>query len=817
MGHTLHGIYESGGGCMCYVWHVLGYPWAVCTHPGFPALLNYTGVDAHDIPIKYVMQKIFGPAHWTVNGSEYYPAYTCPVFPTLLWDSLGAEEWTLDQSKGILNSSGWSVEVLCDEVAWDWPHKAEGDEIYGLEGLQRVIELDESLTAGWGSITESLMRLSVDATRPETFGILEDSGGRLFSRIDALGANDHLVLWCEHEAIAVVSATTPVVNEFRAFIADDGAGRGLYGSRIADHLYRPTIGCIPVISDVPLGIAGEYCELWQIPLDENGDFVMSPLDENGVEWPIVAKQRGGVVSTSIRTNANKTSIDILPWTDALKVDVDKREFAQNFEAHLKRYVLCRGVNSKGTNDEITLNQQCPHFVMYERWFEKPDIATIIKHTNVIPLWLCGPGEVVVFDTYEDIANALNDVIQSTDTHFPYSIHIPKDISGVASFQQLNGMLVTTASDPVTGIPIGAYFDPNYLTLISGPLAFILGLGLPNTGFTEGSNFDHLHTLDNVFRDDYNSDLRKFIYNLEYCGNKLSGIQIGEYWQKPWVDPSNIGSESDLHDGILTKLKRSNYYYQPDWINNGPGSGSFDRQDIRYDVVYNIPHDATGDPVLYIDNANGLEINEEISIGVALSGVIDTITDIDEDFEVEVDNDKLYYEDEFPFGKSLFFIPYLEAEKLDDLLWEDSHGNSNWKTSDNFVDPYLVKKKTAINTQYISGIFRALLGETVTGAYIAPELQNSYFPWVDIYGDIYGEGLTSWIEWTSMDDALVPYEFHAYSYEMNTEDSLYDVLKAEILLHCAQMTMDWDYDRLQWRCHFRPIEPLNKSDAFMAGR
>jgi hypothetical protein len=802
MAQTLHGIYESGGGRMAYVFHVLGYPWAVCTDPALisAAEILGAGYEDHDAAARYLRRKIFGPAHWTVSASEYYPADTAPMFATLLFSSLGAESWRIDQASGMLSSSGWSVEILDDDLSVTWPHKASGDEIWGLEGLHRVVDLDESGSAGWGELDASLMRRLVDGeTRPSSFDMIEQSGGRLSARLTALGANDHMMLWVEHECIAVNDVTVADADrpeELEVDIADAGAGRGLYGSRIADHLYRPSLSYRPIISDVPGSIAGEYCRLWQIPLDETGALV---LDVDGD--PIVAEQRCGVVSTNISTRKNVTSIDVLPFTDSFKIDVERQQLAKSYESHLQRYVLCRGVDSGDDAESITKYQQCPHLILQE-WRPNVTLGTDGGYSDPVPIWLCEPGEVVVFESKEEIFNAIMNKINSLDhpgqIYWEYNL---SSITGGTLYHKTGRADNDTRRAKHVTESSGTRFalDRESLTRVTGPLAFVLGICDWDPDSYDESENQTQNGFFNLIRNNTN----KLIFDMEYVSHKMGGTR-DDVWLL-----ANDGTLSSL-GAFNREVFSSNYYYQWDWINHhpGPDNGSNDTyHDIMTAGSFSLPDDGTSEPVIYVNSDEEIEIGETLNVGKNLYCTIES----KDDGIVDIVDDKLLAEEQIPYGMSLFHIPASMVDNLD----EEYDAETNIYTLDPpVIDSFVITKRIDLVTN-IGNIFRALLGdETLLNISIAPEMSSSFNPFGVTIGD---EGMVSRIDWLSMDEIIHPYDYHYYSYVLSTEDSLYNCIKAELQLHCSYMVLDWDYTNLQWTIKFNSIGPLNKSLAFMSGR
>lgn len=822
MAQSYHKIATQGSGRIAYVFHVSGYPWAVCTDTALVTALGDGSANA-----KLAREAIFGTIKW---GSTVCPAWTAPIFPTLS-DNVGSEYWRIDETKGVPTSGGWSVQIQDDVLGHQWEHKASGDTIWGIEGVHRVARLEDSTIHGWGFLDDNFMR-TVDGAAPITIAIDEQSSDKIHDRADSLSGSEYLVLWCEHEAFAVSgiydSGTWP---EYSLTIEDSGDARGLYKSRIADHRKGTDIELLPIVRDVPDSIIDGYAWLYGIPLDEDGNLVLDSNDE-----PIVAIEKQGVVSPDIVTKNGVTSIRMLPITYATRLDVEIAETVQNVEVSLDKYVICRGENSGTTEASIIPYWQSPHLIVAANsppWYS--------DYPTTIPIWLCKPGEVKRFNSYRAILDALLEELElvfryddAQNTGYGTSGDFAKPI--MAFYDNPGGFIGTYAKE-------GLDWRINGVLAYSGPLAWILGIG--DTAGTEITSQDHAYPQlavvpwEQSFYREFKNDYNVWLYNVECVGRKMSEriqFKYPQHWMVPRKAPEATPSDWIFtHTGIQRKSPFDNgpgqhaeYYYQWDWIDNPlPEWEEWAAYETFPDYAevcgsnkyFYYPKvgswGQSPDYRLYVkdDTDSNSFIDEEwVYLGrdveqdgaPQLKGKVDgdlPVPTISTPASIEFDNDRLTVvgDGTFPLGGSIFYHPYMQS--MPEGKIEDA------------VDPYKIRKAMYLEGISFSDIVRTLFGETRNPLVLAPELQLSHCPFFTTIEDF-----ISVFDYESMDAVVKPFSEKQH-YSLSTSDlkSVYDILKNEILLHGTTMTREWDFSNNQYVFRFRPIQAMNKSLAFQTGR
>lgn len=827
MAQTFHKMLESGAGNIAYVFFVSGYPWAVTTHPALVTALDGTSDDQ-----KFVREFMFGRIE--INDTpSYKPAWDVPIIPTLM-DDLGSETWTADPTKGFLKSSGWRVNILDHPPGEDWEHKATGDEIWGLEGVHRVAQLHESDIHGWGYLGTALPRVDIDGDPPSSVKIIEESSGRLYNRIDALGSGEWIPIWINQECIGVSSVTGSfgIETEYTAVITKGETSqyaRGLYKSMPANHSLGLMRGTRPVVRDVPPSIANGYAWLYAVPLTEAGDLI-----EDSDGNPIVAIKRQGVVSPDIETKDGVTSIRMRPATDAAKIDVEAVEQVSEASASLTKYVICRGWNSGTTEASLVPYWQCPHLLMATWIFD--------SGPEVIPIWICRPGQTRTFDNYydlfEEITEEINDVWNYSDNQRTGHGTSGDFAKPTLKFMSLDDGIFE--EDWQRGGMVG----------FSGPLAWVLGLGYPGIvgvrdsgwpDFERGLTFEEHSFYAQYKHLNYN----QWMYDLECIGEKMRGP--GHYFASPemWLTttkysmafPSGSSWWYNAPGYYEENGMRAKYYYQWDWVNHPLDEWedyprSYPRfSDVADNTYFQIPMidtDGGEASTLCLDEntyegtfsngetvhfGRGMELDKAPRLEAELSAAIDEDDDEQDVPLMYVTNNRLETvdTDTFNTGGSLFFHPFMQQLAV-----------SDGDTQDGVSDPFLIQKAIDLQGVKLSDILRAMFGETRAGVTVPPEVQLSSVPFfTTIDGDVwdYGEDFVSIIDWDSMDRNMqhIPGAPQYYSLNIKKARSVYDILKNEVLLHGCMMTREWDFTNLQWVIRFRPIEPMNKSEAYFSGR
>jgi hypothetical protein len=857
MGTTLPSYYSQGGGNLAHVFFVAGYPWAVTDKPELIDALWFTGsVDNEEK--KYLREKMFGAGFFEPSGwsSNYKPSWhKVNIFPMLL--KCGAETWRADRTKGVLSSGGWSVKIqdAIPEVYakgdTKWVHKADGDEIRGLEGLHRVAELEHSEVHSWGFLKEYFPKIEgygASPQPPETITIEEMTPGRLWDRVDGLGSSEYVFLWIGKECIVVDSIDSGT------WTADDpdyslsicqsstsvATGRGMFRTRPDNHMVGTSTDVVPIISDVPPSIVGQYCYLYEIPLTDDGSLLYDD-DDN----PVFGQVREGIVSQDITTQDGVTTVKVLASTKALELDTKVIQEVSDATEHLGKYVFTRSPDSGTTEADIVPYWQSPHLVVAYCGWTYDGFETTCK----VPIWLCPPGESIVFDSYDELLQATKDecvrvILNESDDSYTIAGGFVKPL-----ILRLRGLYSTN-------IPGQLFYGYMHF---SGPLAWVLGMGYPRvTGTAEGTSpgqysFSNAASEESLYsgyvaviNDDeefgktsryekYKTGYKDFIWNMEICDHKLDTVNPFAN-TKEWLSHSTAFSldpadwDWDEMPGALYSEFRAEYYIGWDWINQQPGNfnfalsgypGSGHLESTTYFYFPAISDDSPQVPVLptheYFDE-DSLVQNEKIDFGAeggpvpVLTGELSENPAEDSDMDcyiLDIKDDRLeeVQDGSIMWGMSLFYIPILVA------------GGDLEEAADT-QDPHRIKKSQHVDGYILSDIFRTLMGETRSPFYLAPELTLSHVPFFTTSPSAgkFAEDHVSIIDWDSMNanfDQITAH--HTYRLDIHEFRSVLDILKHETLMHACGMVREWDSTNSMFRWRFRKLQGLNKTEAYISGR
>lgn len=858
MSTSLHSYFAGGGGNVAYVFFVAGYPWAVTDRQELVDLLHKISMtdDA-----KYLRKKMFGGAYYDPSyGYDTFAAYDVTVFKTLL--TKGSESWRLDESKGIIQGSKWSVTIQDatldnEHYAIDrWPHKADGDEIWGLDGLHRVPVLEDSTVHGWGYLEVPLPRLADEASGlpPEYLVINEKSPGTLYNRVDNLSAGQVVYLWLGQECIAVdgIYGSGPWTADdpiYQLSIVQDNigkaTGRGIWKTRPHNHKLPPAHQMIEgprtLISDTPPSIIDRYAYLYAVPLDDDGGLLYDS-DGNPV-WGMIRDP--GVVSSSIKTQNSVTTVDVHPSTKALELDISLVQEVAAIEEHLGGYTFTRHIDAGTDESTIVPYWQSPHLVIAHCGWDINGIPDMEK----FPIWLCDRGESITFNSFDDLIEATKNEIQRV---IDYSDNQHTG-SGTAADNPGYSKPTRSGARSRYVASSGAVFEHPTIE-VAGPLAWIIGMGYPATNGSIGlvnpwvpnSNsedmtfhptVDEEALINGGYADRYERFLlapNMFMWFMEFCGYKMSYTNPF-YGYQQWL---NINSFFDVDvnkwgwdqmPGIANEAYRAKYYTGwnwpnqeiPEWNYSTYGIPSIQQLD-KTSYFYFAPcgDDSPTVPILSLQTGADIDAfvdDEVVAFGnnegqtIAFEATMDGngFTDSEVGAAIQTDDDRLEVISDDPIipGWSLFYIPITMA-------------SGDPEATEDTVDPYTIQKKKILHGASLSDVIKCIMGYNNTGMYLAPELTLSYVPLfaTSPAAGPYGVDHVSVIDYDSMDANLGPITSNQFYY-MDTGDlrNVYDLLKNEVLLHACSMTREWDPENCMFRWRFRKIEAINNSEAYHSGR
>jgi hypothetical protein len=845
-------IIENGGGNIAHLWHVSGYPWAVTDTPALIEALS----DTSDSVVQEARKRLFGSNTWTQSG-EITPAYSVPIFPGLI-RGFGSVKWDLKEDGGIIDGGNWTIRVEDRVLGYDWPHTVGGDEIRGIEGLTRVANVYDSTVQGWAFIGEAFLRNTGGSTTTD-FYVNEQSNNKLYTRINTTSGDEYVQLWINHECVAVNSVSGTYPNYTIELCDNGGDGRGLYHSRPQDHFLGSLAGVNPIIADVPGSIVGKFCWLYRIPLDNNGDIFVTYSGN-----PLIVDELRGLVSPNISTIDSVTTVPIRSVISAAerRVEIENSEAA---ETQLAGFVFCRGNVPSYDLNEIKKRWQQPHLTIVEysypftptqNIYEYGDTHSIWgdlarranqigwwpgdKHiqykvyiddewvdaeTTFAPwresyIWLCGKNETITFETAQDVIDALNSELagcyelrgdrHSKETQLYHRWQVIKFGS--------SGYLLTLDSGgseklSYTGKDGGTYVMDGLKPLITGPLAWVFNLGVPLNGY------DNIYTRLGVSqKTTTDPDTGKLIKEdvcwwhngfqwMETCAHDmvlpLNSIALdtqGRFWMRA-TKSTNLQFDDDKSVPI--------FYYTYPWVDRAaliPDRVESVRweADIPQHSGQYLPPKSEYDGVAKFYLANNTDfdawqIGENFSLGKAMAarrlpvmtGQIDTLVNSDRfDLKELTADTSLSFDPSDStenVGFSLFYLPMIDN-----------------------IDNHRVSKALQSDSTVLSHVFRALLGESMAGIFLANEIQFSACPFFTTDGDF-----ISSIDWDSLDS--LPHPVNDFSIPKDkVTDNIFDLLKQEILFHGAVMVREFDYTDLMWKFRFRQIGSINVSAAKMSG-
>jgi hypothetical protein len=824
---TIRQLWNSGGCKWIHVFHVLGYPWAVCSDSALLSLVAYPEIYSD---ASYLRQKIFGTNSWSGNT----PAHDAPIFPTLLTESSPGRPYhdklsvSVEEGAGLPKIGTMRVRILDDDLGHTWDHASDDDTINGLEGVHRVADITESNLFGWGYLDENVTYTA------SAFDIEEESGTRLKDRIDGLDEDDYVVVWVNHEAIAI-SSTTGASNPYQLNVATEG--RGLYKSRPQDHFSSFLSGIQATVSDVPGSIAGHFCELFMIPLDNDG-----ALYHDGDDNPLIAREHEGVIAPNINTSNRVTTIQINPATSAIETNVSVAK-AEKSICHLTNYVFCRGENSGTTLTGLQPYWQCPDLVIWElqeapsqadnEWAAFKSSAMSLgeyapEYWRQRTLWLCEQGETRTFETVEEIINALNTELSHL-ANYSDEQRTGRGTSGVNQKQQLIRPLQVYKAGEAVYIDYVNSDDTRIDIIggtlricgrITGRLCWILGIGQPDPN---RSPTDRELSYKNIFQ----GDNRYF----ELLGNKLDNNAFNNQLNARELKYWKIFPDGFEHQKLG---KISEYYYSWDWIGYPPEqfvggdvtSGSTMDVFIPPEASWFRPPryegDEDTDPVkLYLrpdTDDNALLVGDQVNIGEFYTLTVDTFDD-DDFFDAKklITDGTISTKQNFTtfYGNSLIYPPRCGMNQK--VNYDDYYSSLADVAADFWPDEYdvyIVKLRADLVTSELSDIYREFFGESASASLFIPRIiRLAHIPFFTTSGDF-----TSMIDWSSFESVVQPY-VHGQYYAINADGEI-DLLKSlndELVFHMVTSTYEWSDTDNQHVIRFRKIGPALYNTAKLSGK
>jgi hypothetical protein len=574
-----------------------------------------------------------------------------------------------------------------------------------------------------------------------------------------------------------VSGSEDISNEINL------SARGVARSRNADHWTNFYEGVTnPLVIDTPASIIDKPCTLFAIGLTDDGSSILTQ--------PV--KVREGVVGTNIKTRDGVTNISILSFLNRLDNDLQ----LPKYEGSLARYVFYRGNVSLG--DANTINGfEMPHLVIRE--YDPTDPNDTVGTNKYI--WLSSTTSSAEYDTVEDIYEALSykfgSSLASTYLDYNYSI---KD-----------GKMYQTDNDG----------SQTYrLSLITGPLAWILNLGAAPTNMASGN----LKWSDRELAEMIGSKSPEMF---QPSAEMLTGDQ---WWIKPWMTclegtGGSVSNTVNISNRFLEPQEYwiAKYYYSYMWDEDEKDELSVGNPLPETDNFI-IPEESGGTTqYLYLtgeDAATQFQVGEEISIGspsddfspdwpnyarfeiasIAADSGFTKIT-ATSGYVTKADT-----KTPFVMGRPIFTMPAF------DLAFKDSLTEN----PDEYYDMWKLGERPTTEAKTLGKLLRSILNDPGHGVDIPSILQLTH-----IAGFTTEDDFVSIIDWDDLDEKSkqAREELRLGKYKLLVTDSinLYEIFKNELVLHGIAPTYEWEQESGQFRIKFRHLAPLNTTQAVFSGR
>lgn len=753
--------FRSGGGNIQYLFHVCGYPWAVCTSPALRDLLETSDYNTY-------RRMIFGHAWYGSPGSEEYFAddtFLCPIFPTLQLP--GSQRWSLNEAKGRLDGGAWSVEIEDRPLGHTWQHGGS-QSFWGLDGVHRIAQPFKDGITAWGTLS------SLYAEEDTTLYVYEENGSTLSTRITAgISADGYYLIWLGQECIAVTAQSASGHD-----LTLTGGERGLFRSVEQHHRVGEYSDANPIVTDSPLSIIDKPCWLWAFVLDNDDSSILTA--PGCVRW--------GKIGTRIETKNGLTKIDCLSPLSILDNDVKAVQFHGGY---LGSYVLSRPTDSDNTDAECLANRQSPHIVLRE----------FTDHTDTtgtpVNIWLCAAGSTATFNTVQDLYETIDEelgLISNGDSTLN---------PGIASttYEYRMGFTDDASAPVIIQYPKSGNIDK--LSLITGTIAHILNLGDPYTKYETDVFVDYIK--------------RGTPFYSEWTVFEDSSYTLGA-----WLACINGDSSDNLDDseyeGIPLPGRRimwvAQYLYEWEWsawniLENEGGTAKY-----NFNMADNKLYFLRGTNISPIEAGDIYHLGDPNNKGGEY-GQFTTVTPYPSATPPYINvGSELHhvpgYNKPYRVGIPLYYMPGLYD--LDDDVY-DSDDNMIERTDD---DPWTVSGAKQIRAASAYDIFHTLLGGSTVDI---PDSAKLYHM-VGFYDVTRNGGTdhTSFIDWDDFSEKITPLcANHDYRLDIENEVNLYDIFCSECVLHGFAPTLEYIDADHQYLIRFRAIGPSSVSEATRSGR
>lgn len=770
---------RGGLGRVEYIFHVAGMPWAVSTWQ-FPA---GTLSSAN-------LQTMFGSEHY--NTTSHF-ADVVDIWPFL--QTPGPQMITNDDAMAKLDSGTWTAKIS-DLPPGDpsWPFSARIT-ASGLEGLQSIAN---------PRIDRSIKSARIATTFPKldtSLSFIDDDGGRLGTACAAASSAAPVVVWIGGEAMSVSGGTssgtvgTATIEE-----------RGILGSVEQYHAPNKTLTGAPSIrvSDAPLnGIGNRPCNLWAVVLDSSNSVISGPV-----------KFRHGKVSGDISYDGGAWSVQVLPWWRWLDTELS----VPACEAPMDKFVLSRWTEDEvddhfwtGDAAELFKNRNPPHIILCEY-----DSGTADRTS--VDIWLCNEGTSVVYDTVAELEDA---IITAMNAASPHSWTYARSNIGPISADVVDDDVYSVGGDIPLLLQWGDWDRAVGQTWPTGPMT--------NSGFYDVVTASYLGPV----RPDSNW-FTSHAYESVWAGaNAINTPQKALEMQRNWIskivwDGSSGGAYYDAYSAgnseFASPRPKPTYILQWGFAADTLGGTEFSWQQ---QPMFPMPREAGGEARLYINqdyDVQGVDAASYVQIGSE-----------DTDFPVLAAEYESYTVEGWTslsralvasVGAGGASNNYLVLDSAEG--YQTASGNPAIRAIDcggfdvnnlKFLvgqtlfghelsnhDYWGISQTVDINSQYLSRIFKAILGHPVTAS-VPESIQADHVPDYDT------------IDWSSLDLAVNDgLSFDTYfRFHFSGKVNLWSLLNEELKFYGLTPTWEWSSNYEKYRMKFKRLAIVNASAAMFSGR
>lgn len=796
-------IYEAaatGAANVGYVFHVSGQPWAIATSQAVADLIDADTVDYS------TREAIFGVAEDGDGNVICHTIAETPIFVGL--EQPGKISWKLDEAKGAITGGSWKAVVSDKELGHTWLHcgstAADGTVRRGLPGVHHMAMPMVDDTCAFVELAEDF--LAGDTTlvveNRSTGSIWEDA-----VEDDATSAGFR-VAWMNGEALILdnnVTGTDPELNVTVLW-------RGAFRSRDQNHTTEES-GANPLIYDVAPSIVGQTCYLHAVYMNDAGTSLLSD--------PVEIRQ--GKVSPDIQTKNGMTTIRVNTIFDNLDETFTAKGFKNGI---LGKYVFTRdetGTASNGSTNGVEYKFEMPHLVIKE--WDSGDSKYYNRN-----LWLCDRLSSVVFDTLEEVMNAVQAEIDACWEAYDEQ-NSGDSLAGVptADNNKIN-LNYHYTWDKQHCILIQDDSDGTHISWISGICAWMFNMGPIINDIADA--VEQLANYPDPF----------CFYGVFTSGNGDSGettITTPHPWMTCAIEggttpTSNVQWLGTYDDPAARRAWQATYLYMWQWDYSADGleewqmgSGSYaggGKKETSFSLLSNYLYLFTGIS-LGPSSPPALSVGDTITLGKKNDWHVDsnnaaaprycqaTISAIAADgfytrLTLSPTLSKITgYPTPFRYGAGIFYIPALESYAKNGQFSSDPDVRA--------LNPWKIQTSYALTGDTLSDIFKAILGDSTGGS-----TANAYCRKNNIIGFTNEDDLVSIIDWDSLDDESAGAKENlgiVYYLSLDSSFNILDALWNECLLHGISPTLEWDDTKKIFLIRFRKFGPVNLSQAYFGGR